>query len=222
MFGLDIIMAGALQLASFDIQCQHNIAPKIKVSPQQSAIQYDFTKSKDDLGEFDIDTISPYGPQHKTHVGGLMAGEISIEQRVEFTSEVYERQGVGCVHIKAIDVKIKIDPTIYIASEFKKGSCKFNAIMTHEKKHVLVDKKIVNKYASLIGNDLKKTIQNKGVRFGPMRESEIETVQADIQKALGDALTRRRDQMNEERSWDQQAIDTKEEYDSIAAQCPNE
>lgn len=222
MFGIDIVMAGALQLASLDIQCRHNIAPKIKVSPQQTAIQYDYSKSKDALGEFEIDTISPYGPQHKTHVGGLMAGEISIEQRVEFTNETYERQGVGCVHIKSVTVKIKIDPTIYIASEFKKGSCKFNAIMVHEKKHVRVDQKIVNKYANLIGNDLKRTIKNKGVKFGPMRISEIDALQQDIQEALSNALTKRRDQMNEERSWDQQAIDTKEEYDAIAAQCPND
>lgn len=222
MFGLDIMMAGVLQLASFDVQCRTSPAPRITVSPKQSTIQYDFSKSKDDLGEFDIDTISPYGPQHKTHVGGLMAGEIAIEQRVEFTNEIYERLGVACTAIKSIEVSIKMDPTIYIANEFKKGSCKFNAILVHEKKHVRVDQKIVNKYAQLIGDDLKRAIKNKGVQFGPLRESEIEKIQAEIQKTLADTLTRRRDQMNEERSWDQQAIDTKEEYDSIAAQCPNE
>lgn len=221
MFGLDLMVAGLVHLASTDVQCRQKIVPKINVIPKQSTIQYDFTKSRAQLDGFDIDTISPYGPEHKTHVGGLMSGEIQIEQTVKFVHEVYEQIGVGCVHLKEVNVGIRMDPTIFVANEYKKGTCKHKEILLHEKKHVRVDQLIVNKYSKLIGKDLKAAVQNKGVKFGPYPVSKIEKVQKEVQDVLEGALIKRRDQMNYERRQRQQAVDSKEEYDRVSAACPD-
>lgn len=220
MFGLDLMVVGLVHLASTDVQCRQRISPSVKVTPTQSVIKYDFSKSQDELAQFDIDTISPYDNSVVTHVGGLMAGEIQIEQRIQFVQEIYERVGKGCIHIKDVEVNISMDPTIYIANKHKKGTCKFNEIMEHEKKHVRVDQIVVNRYAKLIGQDVKKSLQTRGVKFGPLDQSELERVQNEIQDSLAKVITRRQDQMSYERKHKQQAVDSKEEYDRISHTCP--
>ena len=57
MFGLDLIVAGWLTLASNEIVCEPEAKPKLSISPYKSNVKYDFTKSRDDLKEFNIDTI---------------------------------------------------------------------------------------------------------------------------------------------------------------------
>ncbi|NQZ15005.1 MAG: hypothetical protein HRT94_09315 [Alphaproteobacteria bacterium] len=223
MFGLEIAAVGLLHLAVSDhsqqIQCKPKVSPKINILPTKSSVKYDYSKSKNDLERFDIDTVSPYGSEHRTHVGGLMSGQIQLAQQTEFMQEMYDHVGYGCVYIKKIDVKIHIDPTIYIASEYKQGSCKHRQIKKHEKKHVREDQLVVNKYADLVGKDLKAILNAGGYSFGPYKISELLPVQKRLQDKLEQAVKARHAEMQEERQKRQQAIDSKEEYESIAAAC---
>lgn len=223
MFGLELMASGLLHLAATDvksqIKCEAKIVPKINVVPTKSNVQYDFTKTKNDLSRFDIDTISPYEASHKTHVGGLMSGKIQLKQQTEFMQEAYDHVGYGCVYIKVIDVKIHIDPTIYVAKEHKQGSCNHNEILKHEKKHLREDQLVVNKYSGIIGENIKKSLISEGYSFGPYKISELAKVQKRLQRKIAKLVTERHDEMNLERQERQQAIDSIEEYDEIAARC---
>lgn len=224
LFGLELATVGLLHLAATDVKsqvkCQPKAAPKVKVLPTKSKVKYDFTKTQNDLERFDIDTVSPYDSRHKTHVGGLMSGNIQLTQQIEFMQEVYDHVGYGCVYIKKIDVKIHVDPTIYVASEHKPGSCMRNEILTHERKHVREDQLIVNKYSKLVGDDLKASLEVGGYSFGPYKKSELLNVQKKLQDKLGALVIARHDKMNSERRERQQAIDSIEEYDEISSHCP--
>lgn len=224
MFGIELLTAGYLHLASADvksqIQCQPKVTPKIRVRPTRAQIKYDFTKNKNDLKRFDIDTISPYDPKHKTHIGGLMSGNIQLTQQTEFMHEIYDHVGYGCVYIKNIDVQIHVDPTIYIAKEYDKGTCQHKEILDHELKHVREDQLLVNKYSKLVGDDLKASLKVGGYSFGPYKAAEIHSVQKRLQEQLGALVIKRNDEMTVERQKRQQAIDSIDEYDSIAKRCP--
>ena len=83
MFGLDLVMAGWVTLASAQpLDCSQYGPAEISVIPQKSRIKYDYSKSKKDLNEFNIDTVSPYDASAKTHVGGLMSGKINTESSI--------------------------------------------------------------------------------------------------------------------------------------------
>jgi hypothetical protein len=215
---------GLLHLAATDvkaqIKCVPKVAPKIKVLPTKAQLKYNFTKTKYDLERFDIDTVSPYDPNSKTHVGGLMSGKIQLTQQTEFMNELYDHVGYGCVYIKKVDVKIHVDPTIYVAREYKRGSCKHNEILKHERRHVREDQLIVNKYSKLVADDLKASLDVGGYSFGPYKTSELAGVQKRLQGQLEGLVIARHDAMNIERKKRQQAIDSLEEYDFIAEQCP--
>jgi len=203
------------------LECVAKMAPQINVIPKTKNIKYDFTKTKAQLNQFDVDTISPYGPQHKTVVSGLMSGSIQTKSQVELLHETYKHLDRGCVYLKSANVTISIDPTIYIAREYRKGSCYHNAVLTHEMKHVREDQLIVNKYVSRIGRALKAMIDDRN-SFGPYRLDQLESVQQNIQNSVNKAVRRFNDDMNKERRRRQQAIDNIEEYESIGARCPKE
>ncbi len=220
MFGLDIAVAGLLQLASMDVSCRVKAAPKVLVQPMRSVVQYDYSKYKEELQTFEIDTVSPYGPGHDAKIGGLMSGEIRVESRVRMMHEKYAHAGKGCVHIDTIDVIVHVNPTIYVAREFKKGTCEHKAIVEHEKKHVKVDADVAAKYAAIIREQLKAKLIEIGSTFGPVPLSKLDDVQKRVQAELDKVVTSNTDQMTAERRELQQSIDTAEEYRRVSNQCP--
>lgn len=223
MFGLEFLVAGMLHLSPTpvlaEVKCQAKTAPKITVNPSKSRVRYDFTKSKAQLNNVDVDTISPYGPNHKTNVSGLMSGSIQVKSNMGFMHETYDQLGKGCLYLKSVDVSVHIDPTIFIASEYPTGSCMHNAVLVHELKHVREDQLVVNKYSNIIGRALARFVDSQGPAFGPYEEERLPFVQQNIQNSIGKVLKQYNQQLNEERQKRQQAIDSLEEYESIGRRC---
>lgn len=225
MLGMELIMAGMLHLAPTpvlaEVKCVAKTVPKINVLPSKSRVSYDFTKTKAQLNSVDVDTVSPYGPQHKTNVSGLMSGSIQVKHQVSFMHETYDQLDQGCIYLKSIDVKIHIDPTIFIASEYPKGSCMHNAVLGHERKHVREDQLIVNKYSNIVGKALYSMVKSQEAAFGPYEKARMPFVQQNIQNSLNTIVKKYNQKMNEERQQRQQAIDSLEEYESIGERCPD-
>lgn len=201
------------------MECKAKIPSRINVRPSQSHVKYDFTKTKAQLNSVDVDTISPYGPQHKTSVSGLMSGSIQLKNNISFLHETHSLTQQSCIFVKTIDVEINLDPTIFVASEFPKGSCMHSAILAHEFKHVEVDQKLVNRYHNLIGRALSDVLDARGGTYGPVHKNDLESELNLIKHSFHDVLIRLNDNLNQERRRQQQAIDTIEEYDSIGVRC---
>ncbi len=223
MFGLVIIMAGLLTMAptpvSAAIECHAKIPPRINVRPTKGRIKYDFTKNKAALNSVDVDTISPYGPRHKTTVSGLMSGSIQLKNNLSFIHETHPYLNKGCLFLKDVNVQIKVDPTIFIASEYPKGGCMHTAILAHEFKHIEADQLIVNKYINLIGKELERVVDVRGSTHGPMKKVRMDEVQEDLRQALNNVVIKMNDRMNRERRKRQQDIDNIEEYEHIGVRC---
>ncbi len=230
MFGLDLIMAGWLatqhkpmiEPVRQAISCQTRNAPRINVLPSKSRVRYDFSKRKAQLNAVDVDTISPYGPHHKTEVSGLMSGSIQVKHEMRFEHQKYMSLDLGCLYIRSVDVSVHIEPTVFVAAEYAKGTCMHNAILAHEHKHVREDQLIVNKYTKIIGRAMQQAVNSQGASFGPYELDRISLVQQNIQNALNGVLKKYNDRMNLERRDRQQAIDSFEEYESIGKRCPKE
>lgn len=216
-----MVMAGWLTLAAADSQvsCIVKQAPRVIVTPSKSTIKYDFTKTREQLRAFDIDTVSPYDAKSETHVGGLMSGEIQMESRINFLKETYQPIDRHCLYIDTVEVKLHINPTIFVAKNYKRGSCEHEAILDHEKKHISVDRLIVNKYAQRIADTLSFALNKYGAAYGPYGRGELETAQGKLQSYIETIIKDESDRMNAERREKQQAVDTLEEYERIRKVC---
>jgi hypothetical protein len=218
MIGLEFVMGGLLQMAAIG-GCAKQKPPNILAEPLTSVVQYDFTKSRGDLQNFDIDTVSPYGPEHRAKVGGLMSGEIRVESRIRFMQEKYAARGAGCVHVDSIDIIVHVDPTIYVASEYAKGTCQHAAIIEHEKKHVQADIAVARKYAALLKTKLAAYLRQVDYTHGPYPIERIEAAQARIQENIQNLVKANNEGMTNERKNVQQQLDSLAEYERVAAQC---
>lgn len=196
--------------------CHVTFDPKINVIPVTDRVEYDFTLTKAELGSFDIDTDSPYGKEAIVDVGGLMRGRIQVESEVELDEEKYKN--LYCVFYKKIDIKISITPIVYIAKEYKKGTCMFDEVKRHENKHVLVDQKIVNKYAKKVGARLVSLI-NKEMLVGPIRSNKLELATDHLRMRVKNEIAKISNQMYDERNRRQQLVDSLGEYQDVSDYC---
>lgn len=214
-----LLILGASEVSAAEIKCDAGETPRIVSVPSKSDIKYDFSKTKADLREFDVDTISPYAVGTKTHVGGLMSGEISLENQIAFVHQTYERAGQACLYINEIKVTFHVDPTIYVAKEFKPGTCEHKAVLDHEKKHILVDRMMVNKYNERISKTLTYAINKYGYSFGPFPMEQLEPAQKKMQDYIEGIIREESERMNKERRARQQDVDTLEEYERVSSLC---
>ncbi len=219
MIGLDYIMAGYVTLASGQIKCEIKKSPELAVTATDTALKIDNSKSKAELNQFDIDTVSPYGRNAQVHVGGLMSGEIKTSSNVSIMSETYPALNAACLLVNKITVKIHVDPTIYIAREYKRGSCMYASVLEHEQKHVRTDRILVNKYTGLIAKALDAEFRKTNYAFGPVRAMNVDEEQRRISHVTSRIVKDLSEKMNEERRILQQKIDTLEEYNRVSNAC---
>ncbi len=219
MIGLDYFVASHLMLASGTIECRLKKAPQIHVAASDTTIRYDHTKTQKELDRLGTDTVSPYGANVQTHVGGLMAGEVSISQNIRIMQESWPNLNAGCLYVDSLKVDIHIKPIIYIARDYPKQGCMYKAIMEHEKKHIQVDRMIVNKYTNIIINGLDKALKKLGYAQGPFRIAELTQKQEMMQQYSQDIVRQYSNQMSEERKKLQQDVDSLKEYERVQAQC---
>ena len=206
-------------MASTGIKCTAPNSPEVSVSTKESSVQYNNTRSQEDLTRMETDTVSPYARNVRTHVGGLMKGEVSVAQNIRFYHETYSTVRAGCLYIDTVKVDITMKPTIYIAKNHRKGSCMYNAILEHEKKHVMADRALVAKYRSIIAKALETAVRDAGASHGPYPASKLGAYQNALQKELQNVVHIYSAKLTEERKKKQQNIDTLEEYESVQAKC---
>lgn len=200
------------------VTCDPQKMSGVSVKWNSEPLKFNHSRSSGQLNNYDIDTKSPYARHVKTDVGGLMSGEIAIKSNFNFSLLRYPSAQETCLWFDNVQISIEIDPTIYIANDHKKGSCRYQAIKHHEMKHVYVDRKLVQKYTRKIKLRVEKALKNVGV-VGPRPDHDVARVQKKMQKYLEDALGPVVDAMYEERARLQQNVDSLEEYERVKDQC---
>lgn len=205
-------------LASFG-SCEAPEPPRISVVPQHNEIKYDFSKTRQDLMNFKIDTISPYAAHEHAQVGGLMGGAVKVKSDMNIAWSVSALTDAGCYWYKDIKIIIESDPTIYIAREYPKGSCQHQAILEHERRHVLTDRRVVGEYMPQIEASVRAAVA-KRPSVGPVK-GDPEDVQKQMAGHIDRAVSEAVDKMYAERRRRQQALDSREEYDRISGSCPH-
>lgn len=222
MFGLDFIFAGGLMILTggmaAPVTCPAKEAGKVNIIWSSDAVKYDFSHSQAQLDRMEIDTENPYDRSVKTHVGGLMSGGINVRSSIQVATLTYPRSRVVCQWIDKIDVTVAIDPTIYIAREHEKGSCKHRTILDHEMKHVYVDREIVKQYAPVIKDYLEQSILKVGI-VGPKPERRAKEFHKKIVDYMDARLEDVTDRLYADRRDRQQAVDSLEEYKRVSELC---
>lgn len=218
MFGLDVITAaGMLVLAGNTVQCAVPKAPHISVTPQSAPVQYEFSLTAEQLGQFKSNTVNPYAPGLDTSTGGLRHDRPAIKTQVRWGVANYRDLDVSCLWYENINVTIDLSPKIYIAKDHGNQVCR-DAIMDHELKHVTVDREVINLYAQDIGQAVKQAVDGIGA-MGPYNNHELEDVRGKLIGHIEAAVESKKFVLHQEMARRQREVDSLEEYERVRKIC---
>ncbi|MBX2833367.1 MAG: hypothetical protein KTR28_00180 [Micavibrio sp.] len=117
-----------------------------------------------------------------SQVGGLGGGEIGFKLDTKF--EVREEGGRYCVGLTHAKVIFYGKPEVHIASNFKKGTCEYTAVLGHEQRHIRTMKQFISEKAPDFAHEVKRIARSTRYKIGPIAENQVENAQMDLQEDI--------------------------------------
>lgn len=224
MLPLDPLTASALLImaANGGYECKIPKPAQINVVPKTEEVKYDYSKTVAELQQQSMTTINPYSYSTQSHTNGFMMAEIALKSpQVKLDYSPVGTSGFYCLWYDEINLELNVDPTIVISKEVGQDRCMNKAVREHELKHVMVDRKIVNKYARSMGQKILSGLKQRGFIAGPIHADHVQATAARMRQTVSQILELEYKKMEIERQESQQAVDNLEEYTSISAACPD-
>jgi hypothetical protein len=157
----------------------------------------------------------------KEHHGGRTLGLYRMELQSGLRASIRSRQ-VGawiCLWIENVTISLTMSPRqIYVVRERAPGTCPFNAVLAHERKHQAVDDELFNQSVPWLRHRIEKAILDLP-RGQPTMASEVPAIQARLNKVMGDAMSSAVADMLAERKLRQSRVDDPREYQRVGAAC---
>lgn len=223
-FGPEILAAkAALILASVSPQaqqCSVAAAPAIKIDIKTDEIVYDYSKSAAELSGVKSDTVMPGALAKADSVtGGLREDKPEVKTEINWDVSYDRRSNVGCMWYKTIVVTLHLKPRIYLAREFNQSPCR-EEVLNHERKHVEVDRYVMNRYGAAIGKSVQDAVNSAGA-LGPFNMDDIEKMRHLSSRHIDAAIESQSLNMRNEMRRLQAQVDTAEEYKRVSGFCKN-
>jgi len=191
MFGLELLSVGLLHLVTLDvkpsadqIECNPTRPLLIDVVSAQDDVRYDFSKKAAELNHIGKGAYSPYGEGHlNTEFRGLAVGRQSLSHNIEFYFEKSKDERLACLQIQRVQVTMNYTPTVYVSTRFKKGTPIFHKILEHEKEHVKITQRVLDKYVNILEERLQNELQY-GFSVGPFSIDNMEREQQKLENRV--------------------------------------
>jgi len=199
-----------------------NVAPQVPdISVDLNVTQpgIDHSLVRQELRRFDINTVSPYGPGAMVHVNGLMRGAISLETQSALAWQHLSNGENNCFWFNNVKIVLRLNPTIYLAREIPENTCLYREVLQHEYKHFNTDVQLAQDYRATLKSELTSFVTRMGV-LGPYPMQMQASAQGELGRRLEQAISAVNERMKAERMRRQALIDTREEYERVAASCP--
>ena len=230
ILGIDILALStaawlSVTPAAAPVQClSAPKTPEIKIEISEGPIRFNTNKSRSQLTQMKDESpiYSPYSPNdmHNSLVGGMMSGVLRLDHKMNFVQHYNPGSGDGCVHLDEVTVQIHLSPKVYIASEFRDNACWFGEILSHELKHLDVDRSVSHQYSTHIDQALKMALNTPSNYWsGSIERADMGTAKDKIKAQVESILNAAFKSMSKERSYLQRSVDTPEEYQAITNAC---
>ena len=151
---------------------------------------------------------------------GVTRGKITMETSILFRSQS-NMLGRYCLWQAEVTINVSYRPEVYIAKEYKPGSCRYAQTKVHELRHVEVDKGVMKELLP----ELKKVVSARAAKIGtrgPFDDTQREAAKSILLHSMQDAVSAELDRIESVRSMRQQVIDTPAEYTRLSRACPGE
>ncbi|TAL26906.1 MAG: hypothetical protein EPN97_18655 [Alphaproteobacteria bacterium] len=173
------------------------------------------------LGGFHISTTFAKSRNEIFTVGGLTISDFSPAYLVDFSIPADTVTGWPCLSVKDVKIKVNYAPTIYVASEFRAGGCRYKTTLQHEVRHVNTDIITFNEFLPVLRQAVQDAANGIGA-VGPLKPENLIRERDKMVDRLKAALEAKVDEIEKIRFNRQQVIDTRQEYLRLSALCREE
>ncbi len=150
-----------------------------------------------------------------TGVVGLTLADLSQAMQVEVETRP-AGQGRSCAYLRKVEASVGYDQIrVFIARDYRPGSCPDGAILAHENRHVAVFQGILERY----GPNLRQTLEGTARQQGPLVVGPAADATATFQDRLRRAFDPMFRQMNREMERANAVIDSPASYASDQSRC---
>jgi hypothetical protein len=146
---------------------------------------------------------------------GLTSTELGFSMNVRVNAVPAER-GVYCGFIDSVDASFGYDQlTVFIARQYRPGSCHYASIIEHEKTHVLVFRRLLDEYAPRLERRLTKAAH----RMPPIVAADAHQAATHIKDRLRREVQPLFREMNRKLDRANASLDTPANYKLEQARC---
>jgi hypothetical protein len=194
--------------------CPAYMKTAIKLTPLYGEPSYDHS--------LDIQSISLVS--HDSQFKDMAANEIpmgftetvqSLETSYKIVSQD-QPDGSVCAQISDFELRFGFPKaTVFVAKELAENSCGYNEILSHEMKHVRVNREIVKTYLPRLGSYMPNFMEGIGV----ISAGSTATADQRFHDLISQYMKRLLANMTTVYNDQQKVIDTPEEYQRLSAVC---
>ena len=202
-----------LTAAVAEADCSGFPDPVVDFIVPNSTVQLMTNRSEEEISRLAGTEAATLG-DHQRHVG-LTTAQFGLSLRAEYASRT--AGGVTCIYPTRISVEIGYtDVVVYIARQYQRGTCQYDAIMEHETEHVRINRDTLTEHLALIEAGLLDA-----VRAGfPLQSASVERAGDYGMNLLRTELRQGVDRMIADREAQHGQLDSPESYARTQAECP--
>jgi hypothetical protein len=191
-----------------------NITPTVTITPFQDSETIDNQKSQPMIQQ-----LSGLGQiVHSNRIPLAMGLTLTqVKTTTQITAQMESSwDGQKCASLKELVIGFGFSPhTIYIPSEFAPMSCAYNAIYSHEIRHVQTDRSLLSRQLP----NVRKEIINQSSHIGVLHGSSEQDLQQQLRQKLEVILTSIQTTFTHERQREQALVDSPAEYARVGNSC---
>ena len=188
--------------------------PQVSVTPLNARPAFDRSKDIPWLGRLMASGQSNLSHGAAGHVVGVTSATFVFRYNISLTARRFYDRVQG--YPRAIELAYGTrDVTVYIAREMSESQCAYDAVETHELKHVAVDHELVQTQGAL----LKERVNRIATQMTLLEASSSEALLEKFETQLNAGLTDLWAKFSSQRVDAQAKIDTPAEYARTAVVC---
>ncbi len=148
---------------------------------------------------------------------GLTSTELGFQMKVRVTAVPSQRNRY-CGYLDSVDATVGYEKLIvYVARKYRPGSCHYGSIMEHEQLHVMVFRRILERYAPR----LERRITSAASRLRPVVTSNAKQAATRLKNKLKQEVQPLFREMNQQLNRENAKLDTPQNYKREQARCEN-
>lgn len=193
--------------------------PAVNVTLDIAPMQYELRLSINQLNTYRPNTTLSTR-EARGDILGLHSGDIGWSFSPEFEVIPQRTRSGVCIQIRKMDLTMHLLETIYVASEYPRGTCEFRAVLEHEFKHAQVDRQLLRRWEPRVIRAALAVLREAGTIYV---ETERQ-IKSEINRLMELIKMRLNEEMNVlsiQRDRYQDLVDTPSEYRRVHNQCAN-